>query len=230
MGLQARVAHVLREDLVDIPVDEVVARATVWRFGGERIPVDGRSNRGRSFVDESMISGRQIPVEKSAGSAVVGGTVNQRARSRCGRPPSADEPCWRKSFVWWNGRGVQKLPIQAVVDKSDAVVCPDGNAYCCADLCGMATAFWAVASARLALINGVAVRYRLSLARWAGDADLHYGEEPVVGRKWACCSVRGRRYSYSKTLGGGRGAKPGRLPKTPVLTTVSTLASGAKAP
>lgn len=108
VGLQARVAHVLREGrIVDIPVDEVVLGDCVEVRPGERIPVDGEVTEGRSFVDESMITGEPIPVEKSAGSAVVGGTVNQKARSRCGRPPSADRPCWRKSFVWWNRRRVQ---------------------------------------------------------------------------------------------------------------------------
>ncbi|TGD70254.1 ATPase, partial [Salmonella enterica subsp. enterica serovar Poona] len=72
VGLQARVAHVLREGrIVAIPVDEVVLGDCVEVRPGERIPVDGEVTEGRSFVDESMITGEPIPVEKSAGSAVV---------------------------------------------------------------------------------------------------------------------------------------------------------------
>lgn len=65
VGLQAKVAHVLRDgNIVDIPIGEVALDDSVEVRPGERIPVDGEVVEGRSFVDESMITGEPVPVEK----------------------------------------------------------------------------------------------------------------------------------------------------------------------
>ncbi len=55
---------------------------TLSKFDRERIPVDGEVSEGTSFVDESMITGEPIPVEKVPGSLMVGGTVNQKGALR----------------------------------------------------------------------------------------------------------------------------------------------------
>ncbi|ELK4838990.1 heavy metal translocating P-type ATPase, partial [Pseudomonas aeruginosa] len=79
VGLQAKEAHVLRDGrIVDIPINDVAQGDIVEVRPGERVPVDGEVTEGRSFVDESMITGEPIPVEKAEGSTVVGGTVNQK--------------------------------------------------------------------------------------------------------------------------------------------------------
>src|SRR5690606_4443989 len=73
VGLQAKVAHVVREGRsVDLPIQDVALEDIVEVRPGERVPVDGEVTEGRSFVDESMITGEPIPVEKTAGSTVVG--------------------------------------------------------------------------------------------------------------------------------------------------------------
>ncbi|HCR0647745.1 TPA: heavy metal translocating P-type ATPase, partial [Enterobacter hormaechei] len=76
VGLQAKEAHVLRNGVVvDIPINDVVLDDIIEVRPGERVPVDGEVSEGTSFVDESMITGEPIPVEKVPGSLMVGGTV-----------------------------------------------------------------------------------------------------------------------------------------------------------
>ncbi len=78
LGLQPRTARVIRNgEEVDIPVEEVRVGDTVLVRPGERVPVDGIVLEGSSAVDESMITGESLPVEKSAGDAVVGATINK---------------------------------------------------------------------------------------------------------------------------------------------------------
>lgn len=118
VGLQARVAHVLREGrIVDIPVDEVVLGDCVEVRPGERIPVDGEVTEGRSFVDESMITGEPIPVEKSAGSAMVGGTVNQKGALTVRATAVGGQTMLAQIIRLVEQAQGSKLPIQAVVDK-----------------------------------------------------------------------------------------------------------------
>jgi Cu+-exporting ATPase len=75
--LQPKTATVIRDgNVLDIPVAQVIASDLVRVHPGERIPVDGDITEGKSWVDESMITGEPTPVEKTVGSPVVGGTVN----------------------------------------------------------------------------------------------------------------------------------------------------------
>ena len=77
MKLQAKTARVVRGDKeIEIPIEQVVLGDIIQVRPGEQIPVDGTVTEGSSFVDESMITGEPIPVEKSAGVEVVGGTIN----------------------------------------------------------------------------------------------------------------------------------------------------------
>jgi P-type Cu+ transporter len=77
LSLQPKTARVIQNDAeLELSVDEVLPGDLIAVRPGERIPVDGEVLSGSSFVDESMISGEPIPVSKSAGSRVVGGTVN----------------------------------------------------------------------------------------------------------------------------------------------------------
>src|SRR5690606_22250348 len=79
VGLQPAVAQVVRDGRsVEVPVSEVAAGDLVAVRPGERVPVDGEVVEGASWVDESMITGEPLPMEKRAGSGVVGGTVNQK--------------------------------------------------------------------------------------------------------------------------------------------------------
>ena len=78
MGMQAKTARVMRSgEEVDIPVEEVQVGDIVIVRPGEKIPVDGRITEGYSSVDESMITGESIPVEKRAGDGAIGSTINK---------------------------------------------------------------------------------------------------------------------------------------------------------
>ena len=78
LGLQAKTARVIRggEEL-DIPIEEVVAGDMVRVRPGEKIPVDGIIAQGNSAIDESMVTGESIPVEKTKGDTVIGATFNK---------------------------------------------------------------------------------------------------------------------------------------------------------
>jgi Cu+-exporting ATPase len=79
LGLAPKTARIIRGNgqEEDIPLEHVKANDLLRVRPGEKIPVDGQMLEGNSSVDESMVSGEPIPVEKTVGSRVVGGTVNQ---------------------------------------------------------------------------------------------------------------------------------------------------------
>ncbi|WP_036242860.1 heavy metal translocating P-type ATPase [Methylobacter luteus] len=78
IGLQPRTARVLRNGVeMDIPIEQVGLGETLRVRPGEKIAVDGVLLEGHSTVDESMLTGEPLPVEKTAGSEVVAGTINQ---------------------------------------------------------------------------------------------------------------------------------------------------------
>ncbi|BCX54847.1 MULTISPECIES: heavy metal translocating P-type ATPase [Comamonas] len=116
--LQAKTARVRREGLVqEIDIAQVRAGDLIEVRPGERIPVDGEVIEGRSFVDESMISGEPVPVEKAEGAEVVGGTVNQNgALAFRATKVGADTLLAQIIRMVEQAQG-SKLPIQALVDK-----------------------------------------------------------------------------------------------------------------
>lgn len=78
LELQAKTARVIRDGKeVDIPVEEVVAGDTVLVRPGEKIPVDGLILDGESAIDESVVTGESVPVDKKPGDAVIGASVNK---------------------------------------------------------------------------------------------------------------------------------------------------------
>ncbi len=83
MRLQAKTAVVIRDSRdIKLPIEQVIVGDLVQVRPGERVPVDGEVTEGASFVDESMISGEPVPVEKGVGAAVVGGTMNKTGAFR----------------------------------------------------------------------------------------------------------------------------------------------------
>src|SRR3989338_615625 len=78
IGLQAKTARVLRDGKeVDIPIDRVVIGDVIRVRPGEKIPVDGKIIEGQSSIDESMITGESIPIDKAKGDIVIGATLNK---------------------------------------------------------------------------------------------------------------------------------------------------------
>ncbi|KGG88355.1 MULTISPECIES: heavy metal translocating P-type ATPase [Comamonas] len=116
--LQAKTARVRRDGQVqEVDIAQVRAGDVIEVRPGERIPVDGEVIEGRSFVDESMISGEPVPVEKAEGAEVVGGTVNQNgALAFRATKVGADTLLAQIIRMVEQAQG-SKLPIQALVDK-----------------------------------------------------------------------------------------------------------------
>ncbi|MDV6378155.1 heavy metal translocating P-type ATPase [Sporosarcina sp. GW1-11] len=78
LGMQAKTARVLIDGIEkEVPIEEVVVGDTILVKPGEKIPVDGEIIEGRSAIDESMISGESIPIDKTVGDPVIGATINK---------------------------------------------------------------------------------------------------------------------------------------------------------
>ncbi|WP_156433176.1 HAD-IC family P-type ATPase, partial [Sinorhizobium sp. GL28] len=83
LDLRPAVAHVLRDGVeTEIPAESIMVGETVVVRPGERIPTDGEVVEGQSSVDESMLTGESMPVEKSEGSKVIGATINRSGMLR----------------------------------------------------------------------------------------------------------------------------------------------------
>ena len=78
IGLQAKTARVIRDDKeMDLPIEHVLLDDLVRVRPGEKIPVDGEVAEGHTAIDESMLTGEPMPVEKAKGDEVVAGTLNK---------------------------------------------------------------------------------------------------------------------------------------------------------
>lgn len=125
IGLQPKTARVIRNNHeVDIPIEEVMPGDIIIVRPGERIPVDGKIIEGSSSVDESMLTGESLPVEKSSGDPVYGGTVN-----KAGSFKMVAEKVGRDTVLAGIIRLVEdaqgsKARIQAIADKVASIFVP----------------------------------------------------------------------------------------------------------
>jgi heavy metal translocating P-type ATPase len=118
VGLQARTARVNRNGVVtELPVSEVRPGDLVEVRPGGRVPVDGEVTDGESWIDESMISGEPLPVGKTPGSPVTGGTVNQTGAFSFRATAVGDATMLAQIIRMVEAAQGGKLPIQALVDK-----------------------------------------------------------------------------------------------------------------
>ncbi|MEG1736294.1 MAG: heavy metal translocating P-type ATPase, partial [Comamonas sp.] len=116
--LQAKTARVRRNGAVEeLDIALVHAGDVIEVRPGERIPVDGEVIEGQSFVDESMISGEPVPVEKTAGAEVVGGTINQNGALVFKATKVGADTLLAQIIRMVEQAQGSKLPIQALVDK-----------------------------------------------------------------------------------------------------------------
>jgi Cu+-exporting ATPase len=125
VGLQPRSARVERgADVIDVPLDEVMAGDIVQVRPGDRLPVDGVVIQGSSFVDESMITGEPVPVTKGEGSEVVGGTINKTGSFTYRATKVGADTLLAQIIRMVEQAQGAKLPIQAMVDRITAWFVP----------------------------------------------------------------------------------------------------------
>ena len=125
MGMQARTARVLRDGQeVDIPVEEVLVGDTVIVRPGEKIPVDGNVVEGTSSVDESMITGEPIPVEKREGDEVIGGTINKTGSFKFTAKKVGKDTTLAQIIKMVQDAQGSKAPIAKMVDRISAYFVP----------------------------------------------------------------------------------------------------------
>ena len=118
VGMQAKTARIHRDgQVLEVPVAEVTTDTIVEIRPGERVPVDGEVVEGHSYIDEAMITGEPIPVEKTLGHPVVGGTINQNGTLNIRATAIGESTVLAQIIRMVEQAQGSKLPIQALVDK-----------------------------------------------------------------------------------------------------------------
>ena len=117
IGLQAKTARVIRDDKeIDIPIAEVVIGDEIRVRPGEKIPVDGVIIEGESSIDESMVTGESIPVDKAKGDTVVGATMNKTGTFTFSATKVGQETMLAQIIKLVQEAQGSKAPIQRLAD------------------------------------------------------------------------------------------------------------------
>ncbi|MFZ1709609.1 MAG: heavy metal translocating P-type ATPase, partial [Anaerolineae bacterium] len=125
MGLRAKTAHVVRAGVeLEVPVDDVMVGDVVLVRPGEKIPVDGVVVEGRSAVDESMLTGESLPVEKKPGDPVIGATLNKLGLLKFEATKVGKETALAQITRLVEEAQGSKAPIQKLVDQVSAIFVP----------------------------------------------------------------------------------------------------------
>ena len=125
MGLQAKTARVVRDGQeVDLPMEEVVPGDLVIVRPGEKVPVDGSVAEGYSTVDESMLTGESIPVEKGPGQRVFGATINTTGSFRFRAKRTGKDTALAQIVKLVEEAQGSKAPIQRLADEISSYFVP----------------------------------------------------------------------------------------------------------
>ena len=125
MGLRAKTARVVRDgEEVDIPIEQVAVADMVIVRPGEKIPVDGVVVQGRSAVDESMLTGESLPVDKKPGDEVIGATINKQGMLRFEATKVGAETALAQIIRLVQEAQGSKAPIQRLADQVAGVFVP----------------------------------------------------------------------------------------------------------
>jgi Cu+-exporting ATPase len=125
MGLQAHTAHVVRAGReVEVPIEQVRVGDELLVRPGEKIPVDGVVTGGASSVDESMITGESLPVEKGEGDALIGATINQSGLIRMRATKVGADTVLAGIIRMVEQAQGSKAPIQRIADTISGVFVP----------------------------------------------------------------------------------------------------------
>jgi P-type Cu+ transporter len=125
IDLQPRTARVLRNlQEMDVPIGELVAGDMILVRPGERIPVDGDVVKGSSTVDESMLTGEPMPVAKSAGDRVTGGTINGSGAFRFRATTLGARSVLARIVKMMREAQGTRAPVQRLADRISGVFVP----------------------------------------------------------------------------------------------------------
>ena len=125
MGLQPKTLKIIENgEEKEIPISAVQVGQTILVRPGEKIPVDGEVSKGSSYVDESMITGEPIPVQKSHGEKAFAGTVNQKGSFQFSAEKVGGETLLSQIIKMVQQAQGSKAPVQKLVDKIAGIFVP----------------------------------------------------------------------------------------------------------
>ena len=125
INLQAKTALVEREGLeMEIPIEQVMLNEIIIVKPGGKIPVDGEIIDGRSSIDESMVTGESIPVDKEKGDKVIGGTINKQGRFRFIATKIGSDTLLSNIIKMVEEAQGSRAPIQRVADRVSGIFVP----------------------------------------------------------------------------------------------------------
>ena len=125
VGLAPKTARVVRDGVeVDVPVEDVAVGDVVRIRPGEKIPVDGVVVSGTTSVDESMLTGESLPVDKATGDAVIGATLNTTGSVQIQVTAVGDDTALAQIIRLVEDAQGSKVPMQRLADKVSSVFVP----------------------------------------------------------------------------------------------------------
>ncbi|WP_374989058.1 heavy metal translocating P-type ATPase [Priestia megaterium] len=125
MGLQAKTAVVIRDGAeVEIPVEEVQKGEVIFIKPGEKVPVDGEIIEGQSALDESMLTGESVPVDKNIGDKVIGSTLNKNGFLKIKATNVGRETALAQIIKVVEEAQGSKAPIQRLADYISGIFVP----------------------------------------------------------------------------------------------------------
>ncbi|MEH7494271.1 heavy metal translocating P-type ATPase [Neobacillus niacini] len=187
MGLQAKRATVERNGIEqEIPLEEVIVGDILYIKPGEKIPVDGKIIEGNSAIDESMLTGESVPVDKSIGDEVIGATLNKNGFLKVeAKKVGRDTALAQIIKVVEEAQG-SKAPIQRLADKISGIFVP--------------------------IVVGIAVIAFIIWYVWAAPGDFAQSLEKMIAiLVIACPCALGLATPTSIMAGSGRAAEFGIL-------------------
>ncbi|MBA4386008.1 MAG: copper-translocating P-type ATPase, partial [Anaerolinea sp.] len=197
MGLRAKSARIIRDGQeMEVPIEDVLVGDVIIVRPGEKIPVDGVVVEGRSSVDESMLTGESMPVEKGPGAAVIGATLNKLGMIKFEATKIGKETALAQIIRLVEEAQGSKAPIQKLVDRISGYFVPA--------VIGMALltfAAWMFFGPPLAINSDVSVFTRALIVM-------------VAVLVIACPCAMGLATPTAVMVGTGRGAEMGVLLKT----------------
>ena len=215
MGLQAKTATVIRNgEETTIPLEDVVTGDTLLVKPGEKVPVDGEVLEGTSALDESMITGESVPVDKTVGDSVIGATINKNGFLKIKATKVGRETALSQIIKIVEEAQGSKAPIQRMADSISGIFVP--------------------------IVVGIAVITFLIWYLWADPGNFAAALEKLIAvLVIACPCAFGLATPTSIMAGSGRAAEYGILFKggehlemthkvnTVILDKTGTITNGA---